>query len=145
MKGRKLRQVEGESRRGGDQASYILIYIFRTTITRCSVGGEFLFVQRRGLFSSFGRTIYITRFRFPIGSWNLSFRVLRFNNLRKQVSIFLKVPPLLSLSFARRAACIVLILARRIASDKLEITACRIKRKEPREWDNKWKVLVEKR
>lgn len=93
MKGRKLRQVEGESRRGGDQASYILIYIFRTTITRCSVGGEFLFVQRRGLFSSFGRTIYITRFRFPIGSWNLSFRVLRFNNLRKQVSIFLKVPP----------------------------------------------------
>lgn len=57
------------------------------------MGGEFLFVHRRGgLFLPLGRTIYITRFRFPIGSWNLSFRVHRFNNLEEQVSIFAKFP-----------------------------------------------------
>lgn len=75
------------------------LYIY-THILRSSVGGEFLFVQRRGgLFSPLGRTIYITRFRFPIRPRILqqSFfpRPSRFNNLGEQVSIFAKIllPP----------------------------------------------------
>lgn len=91
MKGRKLRQVEGESRRGGGSNELYFDLHFQDDYYTL-FGGRRIFIcaKTRIIFVVRANNLYHT---FPVSNWNLSFRVLRFNNLRKQVSIFLKVPP----------------------------------------------------